>query len=178
MITNQQAQSNQQDNSEYIMPSIIELRLDTSRLLLEMHEHLSGKKKIIVINDRGLPEDTIKIFGQPKANDLGIQEIMSEFASIINPANVQGNFTLHQYNAYVKDSHRRIAKQLVINSERWAIATEDIPSIMSLFIQLVRAFMTRPIDNKEREGLTKNISHVENSSMNQRGGGVPFLKNE
>jgi hypothetical protein len=164
-----QTQAYQSNNVDYTTPSIVAIRLNNDPFLHEFYKFISGKMLVRDIDTQGNIVEKTKIIGTPRANDPGVQEIMSQVISIINVAGVQGNFDRGQYDQYVYDAHVKMAIRLVINRETWGIHITDVPSILDMFVQTIRTYMTRPIDNKERESYTKSLQSHETNTLAKQG---------
>jgi hypothetical protein len=162
-------QATEQSNKFYNSASIVDKRLNTETLLFEMYKFLSGVSMEYEADDRGNIKKVMKQFGTAVANQVGIQKIMSHLNSIINSSGVQGNFDRMQYDLYVKHAHRRLAKLLVVHSTEWGINTANVGDICGVFSNLIRAFMTRPIDNKERESYQDTFKVTESNTLKDKG---------
>lgn len=165
----QSAEAYTKDTRAYAAGSVIEKRLDTEKLMIELYKHLSGCIVDYEQQADGSIKKVMKQFGKPKANALGVQDIMAQFNAIVNPTGVQGNLKREQYDIYVKQIHRKMTKKLVANSNLYEIQTEEIRSIVSLYVNLVRTFLSRLIDNLERESYSDTIRATESNTLAQKG---------
>ena len=162
----QQASSYQFNNDDFITPSVLALRLDTERDARKFELFLRGKelKTIQDPNDQ-TKSSVVEIFiGEPLCNEDGIRYIKSFFEGLVNPANVQGNYTRIEYYMHLEDVHVRLTKMLTGNNLRWEITPSNRRVILTKFITQVRVFLTRPIDNKERDSFG-NIKHIESKRL-------------
>lgn len=171
--------SSQNFRANYDQASVLELRLDTSKIIEQIKAYLEGKIVIITPDAQGNLTKQEAIIGLPKANQKGIQSILSMIISIFNPQVVQANFTEEGYYNFIDRIHGRISQNLMINLHEWGIKIEDYSLIMGMIIDMLEPFLTRTIGNKERESYehwlrTNEVTRIEPSS----GGGwrLPFSK--
>lgn len=155
-------------NDDYRTPSALELRLSTREICERFELFLRGK----IIKERSDPENPSKVIteiiktGEPLGNDEGIRNIVGIFEGIVNTANVQGNYKVSDYYRYMTSIHQKLAYAFTVNGHKWKIEKHR-QTILDKFILQISLFLTRPIDNKEREGYT-NIKHLENNTINNQ----------
>lgn len=171
-MTTEQAQSNTQasTNQYYQSLSALQIRLDTKPILDDIRTFLVGSELVAQENEKGEIEYSELKTGQAKANPAGVQALMSILSATFNPQVVQGNFDPKQYEQYIYDTHVSLIKIIVINSDNWAIQDDDIDVIVDFIMNLVQPFISRLIDNKEREGYSDTIKTVESNTLQQRSG--------
>lgn len=164
--------SNQHYNSE----SALKIRLDTASLIERFELNLKGYKEVVRQDDGGkIVIQAVKI-GEAKANEAGIQEILRWLEGILDPAVVQGNYT---EDRYLKDLYRirtSIAVDLMINLNTFQIKEEDYEGIIDSMMAIIRPFLSRLLDNKERESYETTIRSSESNIIQEKGGGMklPF----
>lgn len=167
----QQQQQNQlmSSNSSFIGTSVIEIRLRTEEILQKIEDFLRAERPVIKETSSG-PVVVKEVFGRPKANDKGIQSILSFVTILFNPAVVQGNFEKLDYTDFLMDTHESLATQMIVNLEEWGIVEEEYESIVDEIMFAIRPFISRLIDNKERESYSETLKSIENNTVQQRTG--------
>jgi len=164
--------SNQQYNSE----STLKIRLDTAILIERFELNLKGFKEVVREGENGqVTVQKIKI-GETKANDAGIQEILRWLEGVLDPAVVQGNYTDERYLADIYRIRVGLAVDLMINLNTFEIKEEDFEGIIDSIMAVIRPFLSRLLDNKERESYETTIKSSESNIIRERGGGLklPF----
>lgn len=158
----------QSTNYAYHNATIIQLRLDTEKVLEKIEIFLKGS--MIVYEQKNNQIIAVKKqTGTPKANQEGIQSIMNMLSCMINPQTVQGNFDHEEYDQYIEEINIALASAIVTNCYDWKIKDEDIEPIINFTMALVRPFMSRIIDNKERDGYSNTMRHVESNTTATKG---------
>lgn len=104
------------------------------------------------------------------ANPNGVQAILSLVRSVINSQTVQGNFTRADLDDYICEVHVSLVSDIVENCYEWGIQDHKLNYIMDKIMSLVIPFMTRTIDNKERESYTQTLRTVETNTMREEAG--------
>lgn len=144
-----------------ITNSALQIRLDTTPLLDKIEVFLRGSFFVMGQDQDGKPiKHEIKC-GERKANDKGIQSIVNFVSSIINPHVVQGNFDKETYDSYICEVNTDIAVHIVTNCYVWEIDDNDIDVIIDFIMKLVIPFVSRLIDNKERESYISTLKTLE-----------------
>jgi len=139
------------DNDNSSNESYIRYRFETDKLLLELKAFMEGYKLVETVNNQGnVIIQKIKI-GSPKANDLGIQEVMSDLNTFINSQVVHGNLDSNHYETFMEDLHKQIAIKYVKNSYKYNIDVEDLDSIINRVVWLAELFISRTINDGERK---------------------------
>lgn len=161
------------NNGGYSSASALQIRLDNQIIIENIELFLKGSKLIAREDSKGkVTTQTLRV-GLPKANDIGISAILNYVQSMINPQVVQGNFPINNagrspmYDSYVYECHVDMATFMVINCYDWEIVDEDIPVICDFIMKLVIPFISRLIDNKERESYESTIRHVESNTIRE-----------
>lgn len=177
MAETQSTMGYQTSNVDYTTPSIVAIRLNNDPFLHEFYRFISGRTIVREMDSTGTIIEKVKEIGKARANDFGVQEIMSQILSIVNTAGVQGNFDREQYDKYIFDAHVDMVMRLISNREEWGIKTSDVHSIVDMFVQTIRTFMTRPIDNKERESYNKSMQSQEQTTIASKSK-IPLLRGD
>jgi hypothetical protein len=144
----------------YIDANIIKLRLDTEALLHKIEIYLKGEKEDYYEDAKtnDIKVRTIKL-SLRKANFEGIQSIYNWAAGVLNPQVSQGNFQVDKeafckkYEDYIFYYRIDLSTMLMNNITEYGIADNDYEGIIDYVMNIITPFMTRLIDNKEREGL-------------------------
>lgn len=112
--------------------------------------------------------------GDPRLNDKGVQRVMMFFDLLINPQTVMGNITREELGVILHDVRVNIANSLWINAVDYGLDLKHYNEVIDDIMSCVRLFLTRPIDNKERES---DGQSVKVSEINNQGGSRPVKKN-
>jgi hypothetical protein len=162
-------------NQNYVGSSALHIRLDTSSLLENIEFFLRGEK-IVVDQDAAGKITTKRVSaGTKKANDLGVQSILNYISAIINPHVVQGNFPSDSpghstmYEMYIEEVHMDLTTFIVNNCYDWEVRDNDIDVIIDFIMMMTIPFMTRLIDNKERESYETTLKHVDSKTITDGG---------
>jgi len=151
----------------------LQLRLDATQIIENVELFLRGAKQVARQDESGkIITQTIPI-GKARANPAGIQAILNHVSGVVNSQVVQGNFrtdgTGHseQYEDYIVRLQINLAVNLMNNLTNWEIVEDDYDIIIDFIMDLVEPFMTRLIDNKERESYENQIPHRESHVIGQ-----------
>jgi len=161
-------------NQAFLNPNIIQIRLDTSEIIQRLREFLSGHVLIPERQSDGSTKFVKQNIGDKLCNDRGTQHLTNYISGIINPAVVQGNYEPQQYYNHVNRIHKSMARQLCCNYHDWGMKYEDLEMINDFIMNLVETFLSRLIDNKERESYAQTLRSTENSRL-ETGGGLKGL---
>ena len=164
MADTQQINKTQGDSTNYATLSALQLRLNTQPLLDQLEMFLKGERT--VYSEVGGKINSEKITtGKEKVNDKGVQSIMAYVSSIINPSVVQGNFDAEQYENYIYNCRLELTEDVVINRGIYNIDGDDLNLIINFCMKLIEPFISRLIDNKERDSYEATLRTVENSRL-------------
>ena len=145
---------------QFAQNSFMNLRLDTTSLFEDIKQFLEGQYIQRWVEDGNEKVKLVRT-GEPKANIQGRQAILSLFRSILNPQVVQGNFVEEQYYKFCELFHKKIAIMLMNNRYIWGIKSSDYPLIVTTLSNMTRAYMSRLINNKERDSYTNTMKMLE-----------------
>jgi hypothetical protein len=165
----------QSNNQQYVNANMLQLRLNTEELIMKIERFLRGSYIEYEENEEGKIISKYIKSGEPKANDIGIQAILSFITAIINTQTVQGNFNRDEYKFYIYELHMDLIEMLLINMHRWRIEDDDVEPICDFILLLSIPFISRLIDNKERDSYSSTMKHIESNSM-QKNGALNFFK--
>lgn len=147
---------------------VMMLRLDAELVTKKIRSYLGGIKNIVYEDkDGNIQYKNVEMF-EAKANPQGIVGIMSFIEAAVNPQTVQGFFDKEDYHKYVKEFNRSLVQMVVTKRPVWGIKSEDMISICDNVMVLVIPFMSRLIDNKERESY-RGIHYRETFGQKAKG---------
>jgi hypothetical protein len=160
MIEPQNAQEYVTSNQEHVVQGVIQLRLDTQPMLDSIEAFLRGRRML------GYDQQTFKPvygpIGSTKANEEGIQTIMSWITPLFSPHTVQGNYSdRDELNGYLCYVQKGLAKVIMANREEWEIKRQDYCGIIRFIMCTAEPFFSRLIQNKERESYQSTVRTVE-----------------
>jgi len=162
-------------NQHYNNESALKIRLNTAALIERFELNLKGFKEVIQQDENGKVSVQIVEIGEAKANDAGIQEILRWLEGVLDPAVVQGNYSEERYLADLYRIRIGLAVDLMINLNTFEIKEEDFEGIIDSIMAIIRPFLSRLLDNKERESYETTIKSSENSIIQEKGGlKMPF----
>jgi len=147
-------------------PSFIEARIDTQSVVSKIKNYLAGYTKFTTPEGE---EKVIKI-GESLCNDQGVYGIISAIEMRVNSQTVQGNFMRDDYEQYKFDTRRELVRSIVINAKRWDVRGSNIQKIVDDIMGLVIPFMSRLINNKERESYSQQFQSREVINQSEKGG--------
>lgn len=143
----------------------IRLRLDNSDILRDFELFLRRAKIQTREDAKGnYIEEMIQV-GAPLANEEGIAGIMGYLRFEVSPHNVQGNLKIDQYHALICEIHVDLAEIIMAQRHNWGIKIEDYNFILDTIMHTLQTFLSRTIDNKEREAYTESMKTEERSVL-------------
>lgn len=151
---------------------VIHFRLDTSALLDELKDILLGQAPVLKLNDDGSREIVKQQVTSPLVNDKGFQMIYGLVRMSINNAVVQGYTTDENFEYQVYDFETKIVLLLGCNYEEWGISQADRITIQLGLTTMFINFLSRTIDDKERQSYgtiqqVRDNKTIESRSMLQ-----------
>lgn len=158
-------------NTGFDSASALKVRLDTTSIIENVELFLKGTKLIISQDKDGKITSKSISVGQKKANDIGIQSLLNWLQLILNPQVVQGNFPVDSsgnskmYDEYIYYVRIDLSTNIMANSYNWEVIDEDIDVIIDSILNAIEPFMTRLIDNKERESYDQTVKHLEHNTL-------------
>lgn len=153
----------------------VKLRLDTSTLMKRIQEYLSGKTRLYSQDENGVITSNLLEIGGRLVNDKGVAGIMASVDMRVNPHTVTGNFNEEQYSNYLYHTRRELAFIVVQNGPVWEIEDYNMKKIIDDIMGLVGPFMSRLIDNGERDSYQPKISVTDSNRFGNSSQGI--LKN-
>jgi hypothetical protein len=174
---NFQAYQYQVNNQGFNSASALQIRLDTQSVIDNFQIYLRGKDIRTVMNSDGKPEQITLWCGAPIVNDNGYQAVMRWLHLILNSQVIQGNLLDADYfGDYMMNLRKDFFMDLMINRGKYGIDLRNIQSLSDGFCSCAYLILTRPLFNKERDGMnnTVKVSETMNTQPNQ-GWSIPFL---
>ena len=161
-------------NQQFINPNILQFRLDTDSIIQRLREFLSGNILVPERQPDGGTKFVKNTIGKSICNEKGVQHLTNYVQGLINPSVVQGNYEFGQYQNHVSRIHKSISRQLVCNYHEWGMQYDDLEMTNDFIMNLVETFLSRLIDNKERESYAQTLRSQESSRL-ETGGGLKGL---
>lgn len=158
-----------------IDPTLIRLRLDTKDILQSIEVFLRGEKIEYTMDESGQIVTLKTKIGEAKANPKGIASILNWISLTINPHVVQGNFPSNgagyskEYEDFCYYFQVELGNYLMLNIYNFNIDESEYQGIIDSVMNIVRPFMTRLLDNKERESYFQTLKTQESSNTMSRG---------
>lgn len=126
-------------------------RLNTEHLIHQLRITLSGKKEEIYETSDGHIQARETVIAAPLLNEAGVNYILNWFKGIVNSSTVQANLKEDVFWNTVAGYREQIAEFLYINFNLWEVKEHNFDLIVESTLNTIRLFITRTIDNKERE---------------------------
>lgn len=129
----------------------LQIKLDMQLLHRDIRNFLEGKE-IVRIEEKGLVKDVVQDFGEPRANNIGIQEIYSFVIEHVNTHTLQAN--LKDDNAlksFMMGVYTDLRDAIHRNWVDWDIQRYNRLTILDTTCNLIYLTLTRTIGDKERE---------------------------
>lgn len=152
---------------------ILQIRLNTQTLIDDVELFLRGYRPVAT----GDPENPVSVtkIGEPLANNMGVQGILSFMIMAVNTHTVQGNYTEERYVDTIVWIRKELAYILTLNTEKWGISTYNRVLICDSLMNLIKPFLSRLIANKERESYAQTMVRTETSTVGRSGGVGDFF---
>jgi hypothetical protein len=142
-------------------------RLNTDSLTHQLRITLSGKREDIYQDEKGNIVTTEVDLAEELLNKEGQNYIINWFQGIVNSSCVQANLKEDVYWNSVASYREQIATFLFINFNSWQVKEHTFDLIVESILNTIRLFITRTIDNKERESYGEVYKEI---SSQQSGG--------
>ena len=115
-------------------------------------------------------EEKLVQIGKPKANKEGVQAIITFIQSFVNSQSVQGNLDEERCYGIIADARMDLTKMILISRKEWQIDAKEMDSIIQFVMNTVKTFLTRTIDNLERDSYTSTFKSSEVQTRKEKGG--------
>jgi len=168
-MQSQQENNNQHlsDNRQFTDGGSIKLRLDTEDLLNRIELYIKGTTAYI--NPQTGEYEEVNS-GHPKANKHGVQSIMGRLSLLLNPQTVQGNWKDERFIDALYNIRMSLAEDIMVNREDWNISTNDYMGIIDSIMEALEAYLSRLLDNKERESYAHTMRSMESNTLQSKRG--------
>lgn len=153
----------------YNMQTALLIRLDTTKILDDLKVYLSGYIVEYYQDENGITKMRRIKSGHPKANDIGIQSILSTINMLINSQTVQGNFSQDEFERYIEEAHKDILNILMENMYNWGISEHDLNHIIDTIMLTVQPFISRTKNDGERKSYSTTLQ-IQEASHYKEGG--------
>ena len=166
----------------YASAQALQIRLDPTQLIENLEMFLKGAKVIVQRDSDGKMTQKMVDSGKPLANDIGVHSILNLVSTVINPHVVQGNFPIDGpkqsslFETYVTQFHENLATDLMNNIHNWGVQEDDYNSIINMIMNLVVPFMTRLVDNKERQSYGESLVYSATDRQSGKSGGLGIFQ--
>jgi len=140
-------------NANYLQDSsFMMMRLNTAPLLWNLRKAI-GAKAVMLVQDpkaaNGFREVEMTI-GKARANDEGVMQICNIVEEIVNQHMAQGNLKEDDYWNFVSSTRVEITETILKKCYDWDVSDSHIESMINEIMRMMKLFLTRPIDDKER----------------------------
>lgn len=169
MPAQQQAYSS--SNSNFQANDIVRLRLDVEGLLKRIELFLANKKIVTRATDDSVEEVEISM-GEPLMNDRGIQTLMGGLTLMIGPHTVQGNLDKDRFENLMEEVTTYIARDIIVERMNWDVKIDDVPIIIDTITWAIYIFMSRTIDDGERQSYANTLRSVQTNTMERGSKGI------
>ena len=162
-MNNGQEQNTQRVSTQTVQNyDYIQYRLNNQPIIQKFEDTLSGiKREYIYDKETNNYNEIITEVNKPLINDMGKAAIISYFTILANSSTVQGNLKREELNKELSYISKHLAKELAINGKRWeCVDTRRL--IHYKFVDHLSIFLTRPINNLERESYL-NVKQQEST---------------
>lgn len=156
---------------EAIDESVLSLRLSTKDHLEEIEKFLRSVDIVLSVNsETGEREYKLVQIDEALANEKGIKSLMFIVRNIMNQHVVQGNYIVDDYKDFISNFRKDLASNIMENIVDWGINESNYNMIIDTIMNFIKPFMTRTINNKERESYNASLQMRETNNVNNRGG--------
>jgi len=153
----------------------LKMRLDTSPLLEKVELFLRGAAFTVQQNETGEIKTIRTSIGVPKMNDDGIQTILNWLSTTVNPQTVQGNYYVDnagfsfKYEQYIEEYHIELSTLIILNAYNWDVPDNETDGIIKVILLLIQPYMTRLLENKERDSYSQTMKTIESNTLSGKG---------
>jgi len=149
-------------NEGMMNPSFLQLRLDMSSFISKVEQFLSGRRRALRFNQNNQQwEEDYLAEGEPYANKKGITGIVNFINLRANSHTVQGNFKQDDFKDMLHDTRKELTEMVVSKCYDWEIKDSDIEPLINSIMGFYKPFLSRLLENKERESYMKQFQTRE-----------------
>ena len=145
----------------------LNVRLNTENLLTQAEEYLTGKRIVVYTDRDGKVRQKTQTLGEAKANPLGCDFFLGRLRLIINAHIAQGSVSEETHKDNIFYIRMSISENAMLNLKDWGIQENHYSEIIDVLMYLIKYFLTRPINNLERESFKNTIQYK--NTPEQRG---------
>jgi hypothetical protein len=175
------SQGFQANNYGFNSAGALQIRLNVKEDVVDQFEvYLRGKDYRMVELEDGSVQRIETRIGDPLVNEQGYQAVMSWISGMISSQTVQANFVKEDdFRAFMLNYSLSIIQDLYSNRKHYGIDISKIEGLVNKMELTTHLILTRPLFNKERDGMnnTMKISETMQSQQTSKGwfGGLPFM---
>jgi hypothetical protein len=176
-LKNFQAYQYQANNQGFNSASALQIRMDTQSIIDNFQIYLRGKDVRTVMGENNKPQQIVLWKGDAIVNDNGYQAVMRWLNLIMNSQVIQGNLLDEDYfGEYMMNLRKDIALDLMVNRTKYGIGIRNYQGLIAGFMNCAYLILTRPLFNKEREGMNNTTKIQETMQTNPSNGwSIPFI---
>jgi len=153
--------------------TFLQYRLDTTDLIRQIEQTLTGLLvQFSVDPEKNAIIKTEHRVSEPLVNDKGTASIMNYVRGKINNQVVQGNLSEEFYKEITAGIREDFSMILMINLYKWDISVHHFGYIVDSVMDVIKLFLTRTIQNKERESYSSIRESTQVTSQLPKGWGV------
>ena len=157
----------QLNNQGFNSASALQIRMNPERIIQDFEIYLKGKNVVQVQNPKTKQLEFVDLMGgkgKAVVNDLGYQAVMGWLTMIMNNQVIQGNFLDESYfGEYLMNLRKDVAMDLIVNRRNYELDIREVEPLIAKFMNCSYLLLTRPLFNKERDGMNNTVKVVENS---------------
>jgi len=148
--------------------SVVQYRLDTSDVKERLRRYLKGIKQKTFKDETGdIQTKWVVDEEDRKLNDRGIQEVMSKVNTFLDASFGQGNTDEEDYYEILADLNNSVKDDLFVNQEPYGLADEDYTPICNKIRRMARLYLSRTINDLEREHMKNSMTVNENQTVDK-----------
>ena len=160
-----------QPNTDF---NFVRLRLKTEEFIKEIKEGLLGGSFNVVQYEDGRVERVFIKTGERLLNFMGAGSIEKILRMHINPHSVQGNFQTknkvsERFEVMLEKFQTTLGNALIINKHKWDFDTSNYSWLVCSIRDSVEMFLSRCIDNLERESYGQTSKSTETNVVGKKG---------
>lgn len=150
------------NNAFYTSATALQIRLNVEPLIAQLEMDIRGLRETW---DEATEQMKIILVSEPLfKKEIGIQNYLSYVRTVINTQVVQGNLDEDSYADFMSSFHEGLASDLMINLHKYGLSTSHYNKVIRMATNLARGFLTRSLNNKERESYANTFKTVESSN--------------
>lgn len=153
------------NNEGYNDQNALQIRLNTKPIIIGVEFYLRGVREVMTTDEHGNPKIENIRYASPKLNEEGVHAIIAWLETSINTQVVQGNIENFEdlYNL-ISNERLDLTQYLMLNVYNWDVKESEISGIIDMIIRQERLFLSRLVNNGERNSYSNTIQHKESSN--------------